>query len=69
MAGKNLALELKDRGIAVAILHPGLVATEMTGHAGVSTEHSAGGLIKRIDELSLENTGTFWHAEGEILPW
>ena len=69
MAGKNLALELKDRGIAVAILHPGLVATEMTDHAGVSTEHSASGLIKRIDELSLENTGTFWHAEGEILPW
>jgi NAD(P)-dependent dehydrogenase (short-subunit alcohol dehydrogenase family) len=69
MAGKNLAIELKDRGIAVAILHPGLVATEMTDHAGVSTEHSASGLIKRIDELSLENTGTFWHAEGEILPW
>ncbi len=69
MAGKNLSIELKDRGIAVGLLHPGLVATEMTGYSGVSTEHSASGLIKRIDQLNLENTGTFWHAEGEILPW
>lgn len=69
MAGKNLAVELKNRGIAVGLLHPGLVATGMTGYTGVSTEHSAGGLIERIDGLNLENTGTFWHAEGEILPW
>jgi len=27
------------------------------------------GLLKRIDELTLENTGTFWHANGEVLPW
>lgn len=69
MAGKNLAIELKDRGIAVALLHPGLVATGMTGNTGVSTEHAATGLIRRIDKLSLKNSGTFWHAEGEKLPW
>ena len=69
MAGKNLALELADRGIAVGILHPGLVATDMTGNTGVTTDHAASGLIKRIDELNLENSGTFWHAEGEVLPW
>jgi NAD(P)-dependent dehydrogenase (short-subunit alcohol dehydrogenase family) len=69
MAGMNLSIELKDRGIAVGILHPGLVATEMTGNTGITAEQSAGGLLKRIDELNLDNTGTFWHAEGEILPW
>lgn len=69
MAGMNLSIELKDRGIAVGILHPGLVATEMTGNTGVSAEHAASGLIDRIDELNLDNTGTFWHAEGEVLPW
>ena len=69
MAGKNLAIELHDRGIAVGILHPGMVATEMTGNTGVTAEHSASGLLKRIDKLNLDNTGTFWHAEGEILPW
>jgi len=69
MAGKNLAIDLLDRGIAVGILHPGMVATEMTGNSGVTAEHSVSGLLKRIEELTLDNTGTFWHAEGEILPW
>jgi NAD(P)-dependent dehydrogenase (short-subunit alcohol dehydrogenase family) len=69
MIGTNLAHELKPAGIAVAILHPGLVATEMTGGQGVDAVDSARGLIHRIDELSLENTGSFWHAEGYVLPW
>jgi NAD(P)-dependent dehydrogenase (short-subunit alcohol dehydrogenase family) len=69
MAGKNLAIELKAQDIAVGILHPGLVATEMTANAGVTTEHSVSGLIQRIDDLNITNTGTFWHAEGEVLPW
>ena len=69
IAGKNLSIELKEHGIAVGILHPGMVATEMTGNTGITAEQSASGLLKRIDELNLDNTGTFWHAEGEILPW
>ena len=69
MIGTNLMHALKPRGIAVALLHPGLVATEMTNMNGISPEDSARGLITRIDELSLENSGTFWHAEGYVLPW
>lgn len=69
MIGTNLRHELLPRGIAVAILHPGLVATDMTGGSGVAPADSARGLIGRIDELSLENTGGFWHAEGYVLPW
>ena len=69
MVGVNLALELKDQHIAVALLHPGLIATEMTNYRGESTETAAQGLIARLDGLSLENSGTFWHANGEVLPW
>lgn len=69
MIGTNLMHELTPRGIAVALLHPGLVATQMTGGHGVGPADSARGLIERIDELSLENTGSFWHAEGYRLPW
>jgi NAD(P)-dependent dehydrogenase (short-subunit alcohol dehydrogenase family) len=69
MVGMSLSRDLKDRGIAVALLHPGMVATEMTGRQGVSPEHAASGLIARMDELELDTTGTFWHAEGERLPW
>jgi NAD(P)-dependent dehydrogenase (short-subunit alcohol dehydrogenase family) len=69
MVGANLKFDLGARDIAVALLHPGLVATDMTGGNGVSAEHSASGLLQRIDELSMETSGGFWHAEGERLPW
>jgi NAD(P)-dependent dehydrogenase (short-subunit alcohol dehydrogenase family) len=69
-AGKSLAVDLKPRGIAVAILHPGMVKTEMTGtHGKVEAIDAVRDLLKRIDELNLDNTGSFWHANGEILPW
>jgi len=67
--GMNLMHEFKPLGVAVALLHPGLVATEMTGGRGISPQDSAAGLIARIDELSLANSGGFWHAEGYELPW
>jgi NAD(P)-dependent dehydrogenase (short-subunit alcohol dehydrogenase family) len=69
MVGVNLMHEFRPRGIAVALLHPGLVATDMTGGHGIPPAESAAGLIARIDELSLGNSGTFWHAEGYELPW
>ena len=70
MAGVSLAYDLKDRGIAVALLHPGYVRTRMTGHRGnVDPAESAEGLIARIDALTLETSGGFWHANGERLPW
>ena len=70
MAGRSLAHDLKPAGVAVAILHPGFVRTEMTGNTGmVDPPESAAGLIARIDELNLENSGSFWHANGELLPW
>lgn len=70
MAGKSLAVDLKGAGIAVAILHPGMVRTEMIGGRGqVEPSDAAKGLLARIDELGLETTGGFWHANGERLPW
>lgn len=69
MAGRSLAVDLKPRGIAVAILHPGMVATRMVGFSGIPPEQAAQGLLERIDALSLERSGRFWHANGEPLPW
>jgi NAD(P)-dependent dehydrogenase (short-subunit alcohol dehydrogenase family) len=67
--GTNLKHDLAPRGIAVALLHPGLVATDMTGGTGVAPADSARGLIQCIDGLDLANSGGFWHAEGYVLPW
>ena len=70
MAGVNLALDLKPRGVAVAILHPGMVNTEMgSSPQAIAPALSAERLIARIDELTLANTGRFLHAEGYVLPW
>ena len=69
MVGMNLRHDLAAEGVAVALLHPGLVATDMTGGRGVTTEKSAQGLIARMDELTMETSGSFWHAEGYTLPW
>lgn len=68
--GKSLAIDLKSQGIAVGILHPGYVRTEMTGHNGLmDVDESAIGLIDRMDNLNLTNTGSFWHTNGDLLSW
>jgi NAD(P)-dependent dehydrogenase (short-subunit alcohol dehydrogenase family) len=69
-AGKSLAMDLSERGIAVALLHPGYVRTGMVGGGGdVEPEQAAAGLIRRLDELTIDSTGGFWHANGQRLPW
>lgn len=70
MVGKSLAEDLKGDGISVAILHPGMVKTDMIrGHGQIEPEDAARGLLARIEALTTENTGTFWHQNGEVLPW
>ena len=69
MIGTNLKHDLLPRGIAVGLLHPGMVATQMTSDHGVKPADAAKGLIERIDGLDLQNSGGFWHAEGHELPW
>jgi NAD(P)-dependent dehydrogenase (short-subunit alcohol dehydrogenase family) len=68
-AGVSLAHDLKSRGITVLILHPGMVATEMTDGHGISPAESAANLIARISELGIDQSGSFHHANGERLPW
>ena len=69
-AGMSLARDLREAGIAVAILHPGFVRTHMTEHTGnVEPAEAAKQLVARIDALTLETSGTFWHANGQTLPW
>lgn len=68
--GKSLAEDLKPNNIAVALLHPGYVQTRMVGFGGlIAPEESANGLVERLEQLTLENTGSFWHSNGEVLPW
>ncbi|MDM7860666.1 SDR family oxidoreductase [Alteromonas sp. ASW11-36] len=69
-AGVSMAKDLAGKGIAVALLHPGFVQTEMVGFGGdIDAATSAQRLQQRIDELTLANSGQFWHSNGESLPW
>ncbi|MBE8717223.1 SDR family oxidoreductase [Cellvibrio polysaccharolyticus] len=69
-AGVSLARDLAGKGIAVGLFHPGFVQTRMVGFAGdISPELSAQRLAQRIEALSLQNTGGFWHSSGDKLPW
>ena len=71
MGAKSLSIDLLKEEIYVAILHPGLVSTRMTGFTrnGINTKESVNGILKRIDSLNKNNSGTFWHTNGEVLPW
>ncbi len=69
-AAKSLSIDLKPRGIAVGILHPGYVQTAMVNFGGdISAAESAKRLSQRIADLNLQNSGGFWHSNGDKLPW
>lgn len=69
-AGKSLSLDLREKGIAVVLLHPGYVKTDMTqGRGEITPDHSAKGLIEVIEKLDISSSGTFFDYEGDELPW
>lgn len=74
MVALNLHHDLSKRGIAVAALHPGMVATDLTkDYPGtfnyITPDEAASGLIARMDALTTDTSGKFWHANGEPLAW
>lgn len=70
IAGMSLARDLAPKNIAVGIYHPGYVQTDMVNYSGdISSELSAQRLLALMEQLSLEETGVFKHANGEVLPW
>jgi len=65
-----LACELKPKNIAVYLMHPGWVRTDMGGPTGdISVEESSAGLFKVITESTMEHTGRFWQYDGQELQW
>ena len=69
-AMKSAAIDLRGRGIAVAVLHPGWVRTDMGGpQAAIDVRTSVSGLRATIDSLTLKETGRFFSYDGKELPW
>lgn len=71
---KSMAMNLKDKGVIVTVLHPGIVNTGLLpkseGIDAVEPEEAASKLWKNIvSQKTLDDTGKFWHREGFELPW
>ncbi len=81
MAGVSLARDLSARGVAVIMLHPGVVDTDLLRSGLNSLRHmvrsadtvslsaAVRDMLCRIDELTLETSGRFVHRNGQVLPW
>lgn len=69
-AGVSLAIDLRERGVSVALLHPGYVITDMTEQRGLITvDQSVEGLFRVMEALDSDSSGGFWNYRGERLPW
>lgn len=69
-AMRNISKVLKNKGISVAVLHPGWVKTDMGSDAATTeVSESVEGLIRQIDALTLEETGCYKDYLGETIPW
>ena len=67
---KCLSIDLKPRGISVAVMHPGWVRTDMGGPTGlIDADESVTGMRQVIDGLNLQKTGHFYNYDGTEIPW
>lgn len=68
MITKTLSIDFPK--ISFLALHPGHVQTRMVGFTGdITAEESVSRMINVINDLKLENSGSFMHRDGHILPW
>jgi len=74
MGFRALRHDLKSRGITVALLAPGMVATDMLAESGYRGEAltpaaSAAGLYRLVDALTADDPGLPVNVDGKVLPW
>lgn len=73
---KSMAMDLKERGVVVVIMHPGYVKSgldtsgaTLVNPEAVEPEEAAGKLWKVVQGKGMDESGKFWHREGYELPW
>jgi hypothetical protein len=74
MIGKFMAMDLKEKSVLVAMLHPGMVATSGSGAKigqpqVIEPQEAAEKLWDILKKTGIEDTGKFWHREGYEIPW
>lgn len=67
---RSVAIDLKERGVVIGILHPGYVQTDMSGPgADITPFESAAGVRKVSEAWPLDRSGDFMKWNGETHPW
>lgn len=72
MTMRNLAIQLKGKGVIVGMVAPGATKTDFMKGLKIplgDPKDRVGGMITVIDDFTLENTGAFIEWTGEELPW
>ncbi len=70
MAAKSMAVDLRRHGIAVAVINPGWVKTDMGGpSAQITATDSVRGMLAAIDGLTTATSGAFLDWTGSTHPW
>ncbi len=69
-AMKSIAIDIKPKNIAVLILHPGWVKTDMGGsNASMEISKSVVKMRETIANFTHQQSGEFLRYDGEKLPW
>ena len=72
---RNLSVTWKEKQIAVGIIHPGRVLTDMSKSVNTSLEglqpadQQAQKVLANINKVTMENTGSIWDEDGSQLSW
>ena len=69
-AWRSLAIDIRSRGVAAAVLHPGWVQTRMGGPSAlIEPSESVSGMRRVIDGLGTDQSGRFFAYDGAEIPW
>ena len=67
---RSVAIDLKDRGVIVGLVHPGWVQTDMGGDgADITPQESAAGIRSVAAQWALDRSGDFLKWNGEDHAW
>jgi NAD(P)-dependent dehydrogenase (short-subunit alcohol dehydrogenase family) len=70
MAMRSLAAELRPRKVAVVVVSPGWVRTDMGGSsAPLSPQESVAAMRRLFDGVELADSGKFFDRDGSEIPW
>jgi NAD(P)-dependent dehydrogenase (short-subunit alcohol dehydrogenase family) len=69
MLTRRLAVKLKDRNILVVSVTPGRVLTDMNPNGIISVEESVALMTRSLQDLTIEDSGTFINNEGKVMAW